>query len=170
MTKRPDDKVPLFLARLGAGMIDVLFIFLIWYWITQKDLAKVDELLQYLDPAVEGTADIFSQAIMQMLVKYLFKYIVVSLCWRCILPAILGNGKTLGKLIFRLSMVDKSKLTEISASRLLLRELARLFAEILVVPMLVSVVLYFCKKDLLHDRIVKTTVVYDCDKKTEEVQ
>lgn len=28
MTKRPDDKAPLFLARLGAGMIEVLFIFL----------------------------------------------------------------------------------------------------------------------------------------------
>ena len=149
------------LKRLGAVIIDILFIFLIWYWVTAKDLQQVDELLTTLDPAVEGSAEIFSQAVVTLVLKFLFKYVVVALAWRCLLPAVIGNGKTLGKLLLRLRMVDKNTLQEVSASRLVLREVLRVLFVLTVVPTLVSFVLFFCKKGFLHDIAARTTVIFD---------
>ncbi|HIR65811.1 MAG TPA: hypothetical protein IAC95_02880, partial [Candidatus Fimimonas gallinarum] len=62
---------------------------------------------------------------------------------------------------FRLRMVDKNTLQEVSASRLVLREVLRVLFVLTVVPTLVSFVLFFCKKGFLHDIAARTTVIFD---------
>ena len=111
--------------RLAAFIADAILVFLLWYLMTMKDLGRVDTLLESLDPLTEGALDRLAGSIFKMATAFLLKWLFCQSLYFCILPAILGNGKTLGKLLFRLSLLDTASLEEMSPSRLVLREQIR---------------------------------------------
>lgn len=154
-----------FSRRLGATFIDYILIFLVWYMITVRDLESVNSLLETLDPNVEGSLDIFVEAIFKMYIAFIFKYIFVKTFFYVVPPAIIGKGKTLGKLLFGLSMVDYYTLKEIKPIRLIYREfvIRGLLETLLIIPNIVTIVfVLFTKKSRgLHDRICKTIVIRD---------
>ena len=96
--------------RLTAFLVDFILILLLWYLMTMKDLKRVDTLLESLDPLTEGALDRLAESIFKMATAFLLKWLFCQSLYFCIFPAILGNGKTLGKLLFRLSLLDAASL------------------------------------------------------------
>lgn len=152
--------------RVTAVFVDLIVVFLAWYFLTAKDLNKVNALMQELDPAVPGALDVFAEALFRMFTAFLLKWLFCQAAYFCLLPAVLGNGKTLGKLLLRISLLDRKTLEEMSPSRLMLREFVgrTLVETLLVLPGIVSMVMTAVSKDgsSLRDRIAGTIVVQDC--------
>ena len=151
--------------RLAAFLVDFILILLLWYLMTMKDLKRVDTLLESLDPLTEGALDRLAESIFKMVTAFLLKWLFYQSLYFCILPAVLGNGKTVGKLLFRLSLLDAASLEEMSPSRLVLREFVgrTLVETLLVLPGIVSLFMLLLSKDgkSLRDRLAGTVVVQD---------
>lgn len=151
--------------RLAAFLLDFVLVFMLWYFMTKGNLKQVDTLMETLDPAVEGALDVFVQALFQMLTAFLLKWLFCQTLYFCILPAILGNGKTLGKLLLRISLLDAGTLDEMSPSRLMLRELVgrTLLETLLIIPGIVSLFMVLFSKNgkSLRDRLANTITVQD---------
>lgn len=149
--------------RFGAFVIDYLIIFLIWYAITKTNLNEVNTLMETLDPDIEGSLDIFVQAIFKLYVAFIFKWIAVNTIMYTIFPAIFGDGRTIGKLIFGICVVDSSTFKEISPSRLILREfvIRNVLETILIIPTIISIflVLFHKESKSIHDQMAKTIVI-----------
>ena len=151
--------------RLAAFLVDFILILLLWYLMTMKDLKRVDTLLESLDPLTEGALDRLAESIFKMVTAFLLKWLFYQSLYFCILPAVLGNGKTVGKLLFRLSLLDAISLEEMSPSRLVLREFVgrTLVETLLILPGIVSLFMLLLSKDgkSLRDRLAGTVVVQD---------
>lgn len=151
--------------RLAAFLLDFVLVFMLWYFMTKGNLKQVDTLMETLDPAVDGALDVFVQALFQMLTAFLLKWLFCQTLYFCILPAILGNGKTLGKLLLRISLLDARTLDEMSPSRLMLRELVgrTLLETVLIIPGIVSLFMVLFSKNgkSLRDRLANTITVQD---------
>jgi uncharacterized RDD family membrane protein YckC len=121
--------------------------------------------METLDPTVEGALDVFVEAIFQMLTAFLLKWLFCQTLYYCVLPAIIGNGKTIGKLILRISLVEVSTLEEMSPSRLMLREFVgrTLLETLFVIPGIISLFMVLFSKDgkSLRDRLANTIIVQD---------
>lgn len=151
--------------RLAAFLLDFVLVFMLWYFMTKGNLKQVDTLMETLDPAMDGALDVFVQALFQMLTAFLLKWLFCQTLYFCILPAILGNGKTLGKLLLRISLLDAGTLDEMSPSRLMLRELVgrTLLETVLIIPGIVSLFMVLFSKNgkSLRDRLANTITVQD---------
>ena len=151
--------------RLAAFLLDFVLVFMLWYFMTKGNLKQVDTLMETLDPAVDGAQDVFVQALFQMLTAFLLKWLFCQTLYFCILPAMLGNGKTLGKLLLRISLLDAGTLDEMSPSRLMLRELVgrTLLETVLIIPGIVSLFMVLFSKNgkSLRDRLANTITVQD---------
>ena len=151
--------------RLAAFLVDFILILLLWYLMTMKDLKRVDTLLESLDPLTEGALDRLAESIFKMVTAFLLKWLFYQSLYFCILPAVLGNGKTVGKLLFRLSLLDVVSLEEMTPSRLVLREFVgrTLVETLLVLPGIVSLFMLLLSEDgkSLRDRLAGTVVVQD---------
>lgn len=151
--------------RLAAFLLDFVLVFMLWYFMTKGNLKQVDTLMETLDPVVDGALDVFVQALFQMLTAFLLKWLFCQTLYFCILPAILGNGKTLGKLLLRISLLDAGTLDEMSPSRLMLRELVgrTLLETVLIIPGIVSLFMVLFSKNgkSLRDRLANTITVQD---------
>ena len=135
--------------RFGAYIIDFFILFVFWYLLTKKDLEKVNVLLETLDPDAVGAADIFAEAIIKLYVSFIFKLMFVEVLYYCLVPAVLGKGRTVGTLIFRINLVSRDTGEELSVPRLFLRELlGRAIIETLfVIPLFVSMFMLLFTED-----------------------
>lgn len=135
--------------RFGAYIIDFFILFVFWYLLTKKDLEKVNVLLETLDPDAVGAADIFAEAIIKLYVSFIFKLMFVEVLYYCLVPAVLGKGRTVGKLIFKINLVSRDTGEELSVPRLFLRELlGRAIIETLfVIPLFVSIFMLLFTED-----------------------
>lgn len=150
--------------RIGAWFIDFLIIFIIWYLATTKDMDKINKLMENLDPEIEGNLEIFIKEVFKLYTIFILKLLFVKTMYYSIVPGIIGRGKTLGKLIFSISMVKRDDLSEISPSRLILREFIGqgLIETILFIPIIISFIFLFSKESrTIHDRLAKTVVIKD---------
>ena len=151
--------------RLAAFLVDFILILLLWYLMTMKDLKRVDTLLESLDPLTAVALARLAESIFKMATAFLLKWMFCQSLNFCIFPALLGNGKTLGKLLFRLSLLDAASLEEMSPSRLVLREFVgrTLLETLLILPGIVSLFMLLLSKDgkSLRDRLAGTVVVQD---------
>ena len=149
--------------RLAAFLADFILVFLLWYWMTARDLETVNDLMQTLDPVTEGALDTFIQAVFQMATAFVLKWLFCQTLYFCLIPAILGQGKTVGKLMLRISLVDAGTLEEMSPSRLVLREFVgrTLVETLLVIPGIVSLMMILFSKNgvSLRDRTAHTIAV-----------
>lgn len=149
--------------RIGAIVIDYIIIFLLWYIFTAKDLTQVDELLKTLDPDIEGNLDIFVEELFGMYVKFILKWLGIQTVIFTLIPAIIGSGKTIGKLIFGIGVVNSETIEEISPSRLIFREFVvrTLFETLLIIPSIISIFMVLIRRDgrSIHDVFAKTIVI-----------
>lgn len=151
--------------RIGAFIIDFFIVFLLWHLFTDYDLKEVNAIIKSLDPVIEGSVDILAKEVTRLYVIFMLKFIFVQTLYYTLVPAVFGRGKTFGKLIFGISMLDVRTLKEVVPTKLILREflLRCLFETLLVVPLIVSSVLVlFTKKSLaIHDLWAGTVVITD---------
>ncbi len=63
-------------------------------------------LMQTLDPTQPGALDQFAQAIFKMLTAFGLKAAFCQTAYYCLVPALLGRGRTIGKLLLRLRVAD----------------------------------------------------------------
>ncbi len=151
--------------RIGGFIIDFIAVFLLWYLLTQSDLNKVNSVMKTLDPGIDGSADIFAEEVIRLYVAFILKLIFVKTLYYTFVPAVIGRGKTIGKLAFGISMLDAETLKEVAPVKLMLREfvLRCLFETLFVIPAFVSVflVLLTKKATAIHDLWAKTVVIRD---------
>lgn len=151
--------------RISAFLVDFILVFLLWCFMTNTDLKQVDTLMESIDPTIEGSLDVFIKALFQMLTAFLLKWLFCQTLYYCVLPAIIGNGKTIGKLILRISLVEVATLEEMSPSRLMLREFVgrTLLETLFVIPGIISLFMVLFSKDgkSLRDRLANTIIVQD---------
>lgn len=151
--------------RLVAWVVDFILIFVIWYFLTAKDLARVNALMETLDPNAAGALDTFAESVFGMATAFVLKYLFCQTLYFCLVPAIVGRGKTVGRLLMRLSLLDAATFEEMSPSRLVLREfLGRSVVEtLLILPGIVSLgMAAFSKNGIsLRDRMAHSVVVLD---------
>jgi uncharacterized RDD family membrane protein YckC len=163
MNNLKEYEIASFKRRFGAFVIDYLIIFLIWYTITKGNLNEVNTLMETLDPEIEGSLEILVTAIFKLYIAFIFKWIIVNTIMYTIFPAIFGDGKTIGKLIFGICVVDSLTFDEVSPSRLIFREfiVRNLLETIFVVPTIISMFLVCFHKESksIHDLLAKTIVI-----------
>ena len=151
--------------RISAFLVDFILVFLLWCFMTNTDLKQVDTLMESLDPTIEGSLDVFIKALFQMLTAFLLKWLFCQTLYYCVLPALIGNGKTIGKLILRISLVEVATLEEMSPSRLMLREFVgrTLLETLFVIPGIISLFMVLFSKGgkSLRDRLANTIIVQD---------
>ena len=151
--------------RISAFLVDFILVFLLWCFMTNTDLKQVDTLMESLDPTIEGSLEVVFKALFQMQTAFLLKWLFCQTLYYCVLPAIIGNGKTIGKLILRISLVEVATLEEMSPSRLMLREFVgrTLLETLFVIPGIISLFMVLFSKDgrSLRDRLANTIIVQD---------
>ncbi len=154
-----------FSRRIGAFILDFIAVYLIWYLFTQRDLEKINEIMMTLNPMSEGLLDVLAEGIIKLYVAFILKLLFVQTLYYSLVPSVIGRGRTIGKLICRISMLDSETLKEITPTKLIFREfvLRGLFETLLVVPFFVSIFMaFFTKKaTAIHDLWAKTVVVKD---------
>ena len=127
-------------------------------------MAKINKLMENLDPDVEGNLEIFIEEVFKLYTIFILKLLFTKTLYYTITPAIFGRGKTLGKLIFSISMVNRENLCEISPTRLVLREFVGrgIIETFLIIPGIISFIFLFTKESrTIHDRIANTIVEKD---------
>jgi len=165
-----------FIRRMIAFLIDLVFIVVIWYLCTKHQFKQVDEFIENLGLNEADFTDAeklkqFADLVGQLYLKLFLTFIFVQTLYFTLIPAIIGNGQSIGKLVAGIGVVDLETLEEISPIRLVFREFIGrgLVETVLIIPLIISFLIAFFRDDSrsLHDLMAKTVVVkldlYDID-------
>ncbi|HOE78331.1 MAG TPA: RDD family protein [Bacilli bacterium] len=165
-----------FIRRMIAFLIDLVFIVVIWYLCTKHQFKQVDEFIENLGLNEADFTDAeklkqFADLVGQLYLKLFLTFIFVQTLYFTLIPAIIGNGQSIGKLVAGIGVVDLETLEEISPIRLVFREFIGrgLVETVLIIPLIISFFIAFFRDDSrsLHDLMAKTVVVkldlYDID-------
>ncbi|HPD13217.1 MAG TPA: RDD family protein [Bacilli bacterium] len=165
-----------FIRRMIAFLIDLVFIVVIWYLCTKHQFKQVDEFIENLGLNEADFTDAeklkqFADSVGQLYLKLFLTFIFVQTLYFTLIPAIIGNGQSIGKLVAGIGVVDLETLEEISPIRLVFREFIGrgLVETVLIIPLIISFFIAFFRDDSrsLHDLMAKTVVVkldlYDID-------
>jgi uncharacterized RDD family membrane protein YckC len=149
---------------------------LIWYLCTKHQFKQVDEFIENLGLNEADFTDAeklkqFADLVGQLYLKLFLTFIFVQTLYFTLIPAIIGNGQSIGKLVAGIGVVDLETLEEISPIRLVFREFIGrgLVETVLIIPLIISFFIAFFRDDSrsLHDLMAKTVVVkldlYDID-------
>ena len=157
-----------FIRRGLAFIIDILLLIVIWYLITLGEFRKVDEFVTNLgvdetDWVSLAKYEEFRDMLWRLFFNVFLIWIAIKMVYFTLVPAIVGQGRSLGKLLAGIGVVDKNTLEEIPPLRLVLREVVArgLVETLLVIPWIISFVIAFIRADSksLHDFIAKTVVI-----------
>lgn len=157
-----------FIRRMLAYLIDLLLVIVIWYLCSNIFLKEIDKFMETLGKLEEDFVDRELYLQLRDLVWKLFlnlylAWIGAKAVYFTLVPAIIGDGRTIGKMVAGIGAVNAKTLEEASPSRLVLREIVGrcLIETLFIIPMIVSVFLAFFRKDSksLHDLISKTVVI-----------
>ena len=157
-----------FIRRGLAFVIDLLLMIVIWYLVTLGLFKKVDVFVANLgvdetDFLSLAKYEEFRDLIWKLFMNVFLIWIGIKIAYFTLFPAIIGEGRSLGKLLAGIGVVDSVTLEEIQPLRLVLREVVGrgIFETLLVIPWLVSFIIAFVRPDskCLHDFIAKTVVI-----------
>lgn len=165
-----------FIRRMIAYGMDLILVIVIWYLITKSMFVELDQFVEVLGANEADYTNVelfkaFRDLVGQLYVKLFLTWIFTKTVYFTLVPAIIGNGQTLGKLVAGIGVVDMKTLEEVSPSRLMLREFIGrgLVETLLIIPTIISIILAFYREDsrTLHDIMAKTVVIeldlYDID-------
>lgn len=159
-----------FVRRMMAYLIDLLIVIAIAWTIIMsfKIFAKIDyffEIFEASQAQIENM-ELFNEMrdlFWDLIIKIYLIWIGSKLVYFTLIPAIIGNGRSVGKLMAGIGVVDSITLEEISPTRLMIREfVGRILVEtILIIPYIVSIIMSFYREDSrsLHDFIGQTIVI-----------
>ncbi len=160
-----------FMRRLLCYALDLLIIAVIWFlfsYVIFRFHKPLDDFMTTLgvnagdfeDPVLYEE---LRNLILRLIVNLILTFIASQTIYFTLVPSIIGNGQTVGKLFGGISMVDIKTLEEIKPLRLIYREfvLRGLLETLLILPGIVSVIICFVRKDKrsLHDLLAKTVII-----------
>lgn len=157
-----------FMRRLCAFFVDILLVISIWYLMSISTFAKIDDYVANLginpdDFTNKEVLSEFAQLYSKTIVKLFLFFYFAQLMYFTIVPAIIGEGKTIGKWIAGIGVVHSETLNELSPSRLILREFVcrTLLETVLIIPLIVSIIISMFREDSksLHDILAKSVVI-----------
>lgn len=154
--------------RFAAYLIDAVIIISLVSLVSIFLFKPIDEFVSTLG----ADANDFNSWIKYQEFKDLFLRLILNmyLAWTGIrivyftlVPAIIGSGRTVGRLVAGIGILDCDTLEEISPSKLILREVVgRVVVEtILIIPGLISIIMPFVRKDqrTIRDLIANTNAI-----------
>ncbi|XMB73056.1 RDD family protein [Mycoplasmatota bacterium WC30] len=157
-----------FIRRMLAYFIDVLLMIVIWYLITKGFYKEIDQFVETLGSGqndfynfmlYEEFRDLFWRLIMNL---YLV-WIAVQTIYFMLVPAFIGNGRSVGKMLAGIGTVDAKTLEEVTPTKLFIREFfcRGIIETVFIIPGIVSILFAFFREDSksMHDLISKTVVI-----------
>ncbi len=154
--------------RLAAYLIDALIIIAIVYIISIFLFREIDAFVATLGTNEQDFNDLvkyekFVELFYKLILNIFISWISARLIYFTLVPAILGSGRTVGKLVTGIGVVDLNTLKEMSPSKLMLREaVGRILVEtILIIPGIISMIIPLFRNDArtIRDLIAKTVVI-----------
>ncbi len=156
------------LRRFSAYLMDAVIILAVVYVISIFLFREIDAFVATLGTNEQDFNDLvkyekFVQLFYKLILNIFISWILVRLVYFTLVPAIIGNGRTVGKLVAGIGVVDLNTLKEISPSKLMLREaVGRILVEtFLVIPGIISMIIPIFRSDArtIRDLIAKTVVI-----------
>lgn len=157
--------------RLCAYIIDIVLMIALWYIFIQfifNFFGPIDSFVENFNPTDEDLLDLlryneFVELFWSLILNLYLTWILVHLVYFTLIPAIIGDGRTVGKMLAGIGVVHLETLEEITPTRLMLREfVGRLLLEnFLILPIIASMIVSFVRKDgrSIHDLVAKTIVI-----------
>lgn len=157
-----------FIRRMCAFFVDILLVICIWYLMSISTFNKLNAYVENLglNPGDFTDKEVlleFGRLYHQSIVKIFLLFYFSQTLYFTLVPAIIGSGKTLGKLVAGIGVVNAKTLNELTPTRLIFREFIcrTLLETVLIVPLLISVIISFIRDDSksLHDLISGSVVI-----------
>lgn len=157
--------------RLCAYAIDVVLMISIWYIFIEfvfNLFGPIDAFVTSFDPSEQDLEDLvkytqFVELFWRLIFHLYLTWISANLIYFTVVPAILGDGRTVGKMLAGIGVVHVDTLVETTPTRLMLREFVgrTLLEHVLIIPSIASIILAIVRDDgrTLHDLIAKTVVI-----------
>ena len=154
--------------RVIAFVIDILLVTGIWFIISLAFFKEIDAFMtvvgtQENDFNNPETLNKFKDLVTELYLKLIICWIMVKGCYYALTAAIIGNGRTIGKWIMNIGVVDRNTLEEISPTKLFLREFIYrgILETLLIIPYFISIGLCFFRDDSrsLHDILAHSVVI-----------
>jgi hypothetical protein len=105
----------------------------------------------------------FKDLFLRLILNMYLAWTGIRIVYFTLVPAIIGSGRTVGRLVAGIGILDCDTLEEISPSKLILREVVgRVVVEtILIIPGLISIIMPFVRKDqrTIRDLIANTNAI-----------
>ena len=160
-----------FIRRMCAFGVDFLIIICIWYVCSISTFNKLNDFVSQLgiNPSDFTNPQIlleFARLYHQSIIKLIFIFYFVQTVYFTLVPAIIGCGQTIGKLLAGIGVVDARTLNELKPLQLIFREFVcrTLLETVLIIPLIISIGISFFRDDSksLHD-ILSSSVVIKMD-------
>ncbi len=154
--------------RIIAYLIDIIIVLVIWYLSTKHLFLEIDHFVESLGVNESDYTNLellirFREMVFDLYLKIILFWIFIKTLYFTLMPALIGNGQTIGKLLAGIGVVDLKTLEEISATRLMYREfiVRNLIESLLIIPAIASFILAFYREDsrCLHDLWSGTVVI-----------
>lgn len=157
--------------RLCAYAIDLILIIAIWYIFVQfifNFFGPIDSFVENFIPTEDALVDLlkyneFVDLFWKLILNLYLTAILVHLVYFTLIPAILGDGRTVGKLLAGIGVVHLETLEELSPTRLMFREFVGrlLIQHVFILPIIASMIVSIVRKDGrgIHDLVAKTIVI-----------
>ena len=160
-----------FIRRLCAFGVDFLIIICIWYICSISTFNRLNDFVSQLgiNPSDFTNPQVlldFARWYHQSIIKLIFIFYFVQTVYFTLVPAIIGCGQTIGKLLAGIGVVDARTLNELKPLQLIFREFVcrTLLETVLIIPLIISICISFFRDDSksLHD-ILSSSVVIKMD-------
>ena len=148
--------------------VDFLIIICIWYVCSISTFNKLNDFVSQLgiNPSDFTNPQVlleFARLYHQSIIKLIFIFYFVQTVYFTFVPAIIGCGQTVGKLLAGIGVVDARTLNELKPIKLIFREFVcrTLLETVLIIPLIISIGLSFFRDDSksLHDILSKSVVI-----------
>ena len=157
-----------FIRRMCAFGVDFLIIIWIWYVCSISTFNKLNDFVSQLgiNPSDFSNPEVlldFARLYHQSIIKLIFIFYFVQTVYFTFVPAIIGCGQTIGKLLAGIGVVDARTLNELKPIQLIFREFVcrTLLETVLIIPLIISICISFFRDDSksLHDILSKSVVI-----------
>ncbi len=157
--------------RVGSYLFDFMLMVVIWYIFIEyvfEFMGPIDSFIKSLGQDERDFENLilfneFKDLVWKLFLNLWLAWLIVNTAYYTLVPALIGDGRTVGKMIAGIGVVSHQTLEEVSPSRLVLREfVGKVLIEMLfIIPMIVSVFMALAREDsrMIHDIVSKTVVI-----------
>lgn len=154
--------------RFFALLIDYIILIVIWYLSTKYVYRDMDRVVEGLGLGADDFVDPesyqnFVKEYTGFILKLVIYWVFIKSAYFSLIPAIIGKGRTVGKMLAGIGSLDFKTLEEIKPLKLIFKEfiIRGIVETLLIIPGIVSCFIALFRSDSrsLHDLIAGTVVI-----------